>query len=420
MANKKTSRRALILSAVSLILCLAMLTGTTFAWFTDNVTTARNSIQSGNLDVVLEYKTEWSDTWTTVDSNTKIFEDYALYEPGYTEVVFLRVSNAGSLALKYQLNVNIASEKTSTNVAGDTFKLSDYLEVGAYIQDEYSSGANYANILMPTMFGTRQGAVNSVEASGTGFTKLNTASAYGNNTVLEAGTDTAQVIALVLRMPETVGNEANHKTGVAAPEIILGVDLMATQAVVEEDSFGPDYDADAQYAPSDVPQAFVQTLNVPKQNMYIIPDITQGFGGGSDVEVEPAAAFTFVALDDETSVQESPYKDWLVDYYVSVDKTVNDGLTLIGNYGNWQGGAWYGFKVPAGDYPDAVALLGTMTGGTSNWTYADIVTGVGTFNCGVADDGSNTGMTMTVELRLINPDNTSEMITVSSTDYVCK
>ena len=57
------------------------------------------------------------------------------------------------IALKYLLSFNIANEESSTNVYGDEFMLSDYLQIGSYVQDEYSSGFNYADIFMPNMFG---------------------------------------------------------------------------------------------------------------------------------------------------------------------------------------------------------------------------------------------------------------------------
>ena len=242
MTKTKSTKRALLSSVLALLLCVSMLVGTTFAWFTDSVTSGNNKIVAGNLDVVLQYKTDWDDEWATVDENTKIFKEGALYEPGYTEVVYLRVSNAGSLALKYNLMVNIASEKASTNVNGKEFKLSDYLQIGTCCQDEYSSGFNYADILMPTMFGTREAALSNVTLA-----KLSTAdSIVASNAPVLAGEQTAQVMAIVLTMPETVGNEANYKSGAAAPEINLGINLIATQYTDEEDSFGSDYDKDAQ------------------------------------------------------------------------------------------------------------------------------------------------------------------------------
>lgn len=243
MTKQKSTKRALLLSALSLLVCVSMFVGSTFAWFTDSVVSGNNKIVAGNLDVVLEYKTDWDNDWATVDENTKIFKEGALYEPGYTEVVYLRVSNAGSLALKYNLMVNVTSEKESTNVYGDKFKLSDYLQIGTYLQDEYSSGANYADILMPIMFGTRESALSNVT-----LTKLSAAnSIVTSNSPVLAGEQTAQVMALVLTMPETVGNEANHKSDVAAPELNLGVSLVATQYTDEYDSFGNQYDKDAEY-----------------------------------------------------------------------------------------------------------------------------------------------------------------------------
>ena len=67
MAKTKNTKCALIMSALSLIMCISMLIGSTFAQFTDSVTSANNVIQSGTLDVVLEYKTNWADEWAPVD-----------------------------------------------------------------------------------------------------------------------------------------------------------------------------------------------------------------------------------------------------------------------------------------------------------------------------------------------------------------
>lgn len=242
--TNKTTKRALVLSALALLVCISMFIGSTFAWFTDSVVSGTNKIVAGNLDVVLEYKTDYEDDWKVVDENTKIFKEGALYEPGYTEVVFLRVSNAGSLALKYQLMVNIANEKASTNVYGEEFKLSDYLQIGSYSMDEYNGEWNYGDILMPIFFGTRESALANVN----NLAPLSSAdSIVKSNSPLLAGDKTSSVVALVLTMPETVGDVANHKTGVAAPEIDLGVSLIATQLTEEKDSFGPDYDEDAEY-----------------------------------------------------------------------------------------------------------------------------------------------------------------------------
>ena len=54
MNNTKTTKRALMSSVMAILICIAMLIGTTFAWFTDSASTAVNMILAGTLDVALE------------------------------------------------------------------------------------------------------------------------------------------------------------------------------------------------------------------------------------------------------------------------------------------------------------------------------------------------------------------------------
>ena len=86
MTNSKTTKRALVLSAFAILMCVTMLIGTTFAWFTDTASTGVNTIQVGNLKMKVEYSTDMTD-WKEVDSETPIFNKDALGEPGRTEVV---------------------------------------------------------------------------------------------------------------------------------------------------------------------------------------------------------------------------------------------------------------------------------------------------------------------------------------------
>ena len=108
MTKKHSTKKALMASVLSLLLCFSMLVGTTFAWFTDSVTSANNIIQSGTLDVEM-YWAEGKDAVPTTDagwtdaSRGAIF-DYDKWEPGYTVVRHIKIANEGSLALKYQLN----------------------------------------------------------------------------------------------------------------------------------------------------------------------------------------------------------------------------------------------------------------------------------------------------------------------------
>ena len=223
MTNAKSTKRSLWTSAVSLIICFAMLLGTTFAWFSDSVTSANNIITSGNLDIELEY---WNGTeWVDVKDKSDILTN-TLWEPGATEVAYLRVANAGSLALRYQLGINIVSETEGVNVAGETFKLSDYILFDVVEGVNGETGA-YAN---------REAAVAAVSEA----QKISTG--YGKSSTMLP--DDELYLALVVYMPTTVGNEANHN-GVNKPTIELGINVVATQYTQEDDSFGSDYDKDA-------------------------------------------------------------------------------------------------------------------------------------------------------------------------------
>jgi len=219
----KHRRRALVLSVFALLLCVSMLVGTTFAWFTDSVTSGKNTITAGNLDVQLEFSRNMTD-WFPVDGRTDLVDPQTKWEPGHTDVVYLRLSNRGTLAVKYRFSLNIYKETGSVNVDGEQFLLSDFLRYGVT-----EPTARYAD---------RTAAVEAVEDS---VLPLGNYSASGS--MLPGVPDS--VLALVVYMPESVGNKANHQKGADAPQIELGLELFATQLQNEEDSFGMDYDAGA-------------------------------------------------------------------------------------------------------------------------------------------------------------------------------
>lgn len=233
MKRKNATRSALVTSVISLLLCVSMLVGATFAWFTDEVRSGTNVIAAGNLDVELEHAVLNADgtvkEWKTVNDATDLFNGN-LWEPGHTEVVYLRLSNLGTLALKYNLGINIASEKGGINVAGEPFKLSDHIHMGVVENAKPTYASREAAIT------AAKGGANGI--IGAGYTKSGAMAA-----------DAADLyLAVVVYMPETVGNEANYMTGTARPEINLGINLFATQLENESDSFGPDYDKGAPWA----------------------------------------------------------------------------------------------------------------------------------------------------------------------------
>ena len=73
MTSSNSTKRALITSALAILMCAAMLIGTTFAWFTDTASSAVNKIQAGNLDITVEYTLD-GETWKDLDGATDIFQ----------------------------------------------------------------------------------------------------------------------------------------------------------------------------------------------------------------------------------------------------------------------------------------------------------------------------------------------------------
>lgn len=224
------TRRALLTSVLALVLSLAMLAGTTFAWFTDTASTGVNRIVSGNLDVGLEYWGGAESGWLTAENSEDLFDKNALWEPGYTQIVYLKVKNNGNLALTYAMQITPVHETVGVNVDGEEFKLSDYIKFGwrTFTVDE-EAGAPVAL--------DREEAQDIVG----GGAQLGTTLHRQTAEPMEAGAE--ELVALVAWMPEDVGNEANYST--VQPTIELSLKVLATQAAVESDSFNNTYDAAA-------------------------------------------------------------------------------------------------------------------------------------------------------------------------------
>lgn len=124
MTTSKSTKRALVSSALAILMCVAMLIGTTFAWFTDTASTGVNKIQAGNLDVALEMQENGN--WVSAEGKTLQFKTAdnrttdILWEPGCRyELPALRVVNNGNLALKYKIQI--------TGIQGDA-KLNEVID----------------------------------------------------------------------------------------------------------------------------------------------------------------------------------------------------------------------------------------------------------------------------------------------------
>ena len=228
MNNKRATKRALLTSVMALVMCVVMLVGTTFAWFTDTASTGVNKIQAGNLDVKLMYSTDMVN-WKEATEQTKLFDDNALWEPGYTQVVYLKVVNAGNLALKYEagFSKNYTSNR-GKNVNGDWYRVDNYLKIGT--------------AETTTKFENREDVWSAIAA--TEKTLAKDIMLTDGWITLKAG-ESSKPFAVAIYMPTSVGNEANASRHRPSSVSGLGIEVRATQATVENDSFGTDYDANA-------------------------------------------------------------------------------------------------------------------------------------------------------------------------------
>ena len=205
-----------------------------------------------------------------MSDTTKVFEDSTLWEPGRTEVVYLRVKNTGTLALKYTLGIYNLYNSTGKNVLGNKYSLSDYVKLGAAEAD-----AAYAD---------RAAAISAVQDS------AKTLNSIGDTGVVGAdlATNTTKVYAMVLYMPTEVGNEANPKNNDPywAAKVSFGISVSATQAMSESDSFDNTYDEDAATILSAI--SFSSGKHEITQNM-------QASGRFGAVQAERTAQFTINA-----------------------------------------------------------------------------------------------------------------------------
>lgn len=277
----KKTRKILVSSLIMILSCCLLFAGTTFAWFSDSVTSGNNVIQAGNLDVELYYSVD-GENWAPVDSNTVLFKENSIWEPGHTEAVLLKVVNAGSLALKYNLSLEVTSETGSVNVAGDAFKLSDFLEVGTSV----------AKTADASIVKDRKAAAE-LASKDLGFGTISASA------MLIPTESTVDYVHVAICMPETVGNAANHAKDAVAPKITFGINLLATQLDDERDSFGPDYDAGLEVAENGVSVTLsdgsvvfyynetsgfagrVRLISLPENlgNEYVVPSVVNDLGG---------------------------------------------------------------------------------------------------------------------------------------------
>lgn len=213
MKQHKATRTALALSVFLLIFWFLLGTNATLSWFSDTTQTAKNTFIIGDLNLDVEYKNSFVTTYMEMNRESKVFNENALYEPGYTQVVWLKIHNKGNVDFNYKVAVDVNSYTTSINQYGAEFCLPPYLRFGMVFGESEAQ----LNRELAQALGDR-----SLESVG-----LNTYAQRDPVTVLAKQTRYA---AVVVYMPETVGNEANYQKGYDAPQVDLGMTVFAQQA----------------------------------------------------------------------------------------------------------------------------------------------------------------------------------------------
>ena len=209
-ANKTPYKRiALALTLCALLIWAILGTGASLAWFTDTSPEINNIFHFGEFDLVVSHRLT-DGKWQEVDSQTKIFDEEALYEPGYVQVVYLKVENKGTIPFEFYTAVNVNGCIEATNVFGQRFMLQDYLKFGITTADSEDA--------MKNSVPDRNAAVKLADMP---LHNYDTETA-----VLEPGA--TKYIALIVRMPEEVGNVANYR-GDTVPQVDLGITVKADQ-----------------------------------------------------------------------------------------------------------------------------------------------------------------------------------------------
>ncbi len=200
---------ALALSLCAIVVWAILGTGASLAWFTDTSPEINNIFHFADFDLEVSHRLT-DGKWESIDGQTDIFDDKALYEPGYVQVVYLKVENKGTVPFEFFTAVNVNGYTSATNVFGQRFILQDYLKFGVTTADSEEA--------MKNSVPDREKAVE-----------------IANMPLKNYATETAELapgatkyIALIVRMPEEVGNVANYR-GDTVPEVDLGITVKADQ-----------------------------------------------------------------------------------------------------------------------------------------------------------------------------------------------
>ena len=241
-------------SLLSLVLCVGMFMGTSYAWFTSEVNNEGNEIYIGTLDVEMEKKTgtetktetvDGQQTEVTVDkwaslsakndsgvNKTKLFDSGTRWEPGYTALETVRIKDEGDLAFNYQLHFLLPAD-TDAVAKEKLLKAAGIFDVWVYPHGagEAPNPANYAAII----------------AADSGWNSLGSLADVLSGKVVLSGEMDREAVAKADPVAHTYTIALHMQEKASGSELMgqkigLNVKLVAYQMVSEQDDFGTDYD----------------------------------------------------------------------------------------------------------------------------------------------------------------------------------
>ena len=234
MKKSKATKRTLLLSVLAMLLCMVMLVGTTFAWFTDSASTAVNKIQAGTLDVQLLDKDGNSLEGKTLNFVKAAGDEQILWEPGATYALpAIKIVNNGNLWLKYKVEVAEGITKKGEETSG--VSLLDAIDFYVFDDNE-----NIEGIIAAIAGGTATKMADYFAQS-----EATDENPHPGVPLAPSGSEdpSSKLLTIVGHMKETAGNEYQglKLDGVA-------ITVLATQYTEEYDSYDNQYDKNAEYA----------------------------------------------------------------------------------------------------------------------------------------------------------------------------
>lgn len=387
-------------SLVCIILCVTMFFGTTFAWFTSEVVSEGNEIYIGTLDAKLELLK--NGTWHNVEAepDVKLFDKNIRWEPGYTAMETIKVTNEGNLSFRYALTFTDGTLNGSANDP-ELLKIAQHFTVYVHAGDFTTADPKPASFADIEASAAAEDGTWRVVRMGKNPATLADILEKGfpvlSGNIEEDAANEEDTYVIALHMAETAGEGATQAESIQLSEELMGkkiglnVKLTCYQRTHENDAFDARYDLKAHVTDLGALDIEYSTwLDKPTERMTL------------------NTAYQFQPVESYEEATQAPYKKYIADFVVWADKDVPaNSMALAGYYDAWctfNNDRWIALTadvdIAAGETIRLVESMGSAFAVTYEMLCEYGNDGIG-FLCGAKDlTGENQGTTLTVELRI--------------------